>query len=139
MRLSIAAIVLAFVPASWALAITSTTTSYQNGDANAYAGTVDMRISMTTSRDGTSGASPTTQLLIDGYRADDPNTTTTNEFSPDEQGFVRFDNIFGNNAGQIPLGATILDATIRLRTGNASTSNSPGPWGVARLNQPFDA
>src|SRR5688572_19381578 len=107
MRYSIASIAafFALLPSGLALGITTATTSFQNGVAG-YTGTFDMRISMTETRDGTLG-STVTNYLIDGYAPDNPETTMTNEFSPDEQGLLRFDNIFGSNPGQIPLGALI--------------------------------
>ena len=60
--------------------------------------------------------------------------------SPDTQGLIRFDNIIGAGPGQIPSGAYILDASLTLTTapgefnGNSQTG---GPYGVARLLQPF--
>ncbi len=137
MRLRILAIVLACVPATAALALTSTTVTYQQ-DANGYTDSTQMRISMTASRDGTDGNATTTYYLIDGWRTDDPITPEIETDSPDEQELIRFANIFGNGAGQIPLGATILGSTLTYRTYDTGTSPpSPGPWGVAALLQPF--
>src|SRR6185503_20942824 len=100
---------------------------------------LQMRISMspTAGRDGTNGAN-VTNYLIDGWATDDPLTPAIEADSPDEQELIRFGGVFGNGAGQIPLGATILDANLTYRTyDQGTTANSPGPWGVAALLQPF--
>src|SRR4051812_2462517 len=106
MRLRLTAIAIVLLPSSWALALTSTTTSFQKGDANGYSSITELRISMTATADGTNGAS-VTNFGVDGYVADDPNTPG-NEFSPDQPSLTKFDNIFSTGAGQIPAGATIL-------------------------------
>lgn len=104
-----------------------TTTSFQNG-LNGYSGNYVRRISSTPDRDleGTD----VTYFYVDGYNA---------AGSPDDQGFIRFDNIIGNGPGQIPSGATILDAQLRLVTALTGNADSGGPFGVAGLMQPFDA
>jgi hypothetical protein len=118
-----------------ALAVTSSTVTFQEG-ANGYSGGQDIRISMTASRDGTNGNS-VGNYLIDGWETDDPDTEPI-ENSPDEQELISFPNIFGNGAGQIPLGATILDAQLTYKTFDTGTTPpSGGPWGVAALLQPF--
>ena len=99
MRHLIVSVAVIFAP-QFAFGITTTSVSFQNG-VNGYTGTTDMRISVTETRNGTLG-SGVTNYLIDGYQPDNPETTN-NEFSPDKQGLLRFDNIFGNGAGQIPL------------------------------------
>ncbi len=129
------------VPGAAARALTSSSVSFQQG-ANGYVDSQDIRISMTAARDGTDGNS-VANYLIDGWQTDDPLTPAIEADSPDEQELIRFDNIFGTNAGQIPVGATILDAQLTYRTHIATppatdtTSNSAGPWGVAALMQPF--
>jgi hypothetical protein len=51
---------------------------------------------------------------------------------------IRFDEIFGNGVGQIPLGAKIENAVFTLTTGESSGSaRSGGPYGVAQLLVPF--
>jgi hypothetical protein len=134
MRFLIATAVAALVPATWAMALTQSTVSFQYG-ADGYTAMDEMRISMTASRDGTVGTA-VTNYLIDGWATDDPLTTPIEADSPDEQELIRFDNIIG--AGAIPQGATILGAQLIYRTYNlGTTANSGGPWGVAALNQPF--
>jgi hypothetical protein len=135
MRISVLAMALALLPAGWTFGITSTTVTFQRGDANAYDGVTELRVSMNAGNDGTDGGT-IASWGIDGYRADDP-VTPANEFSPDQPSLTRFDNIFGAGGGEIPLGATILDATLRLKTTNGSSANTNGPWSVANLSQPF--
>jgi hypothetical protein len=136
MRIILSAIILALVPATSLLAYDATTVTFQNG-ANSYSDGQDMRISMTATRDGTNGNS-VGNYTIDGWRTDDPETPEIEGDSPDEQSLMRFANIFGAGAGQIPLGATILGATLTNKTFDTGTTPvSPGPWGVARLLQPF--
>ena len=88
--------------ASSALAVaTSATVSFQQG-AGGYAGAVDTNLR---------GANPTTvyatttQLFADTDTAGAP-----------AQALLRFDNMFGTGAGQIPLGAHITSASLTLQT-----------------------
>jgi len=136
MRLLLSTALVALLPASWALALTTTTTSFQKGDANAYSSITELRISMTPASDGTNGAL-VTNFGIDGYQADDP-TTPGNEFSPDQPSLTKWDNLFGSGPGQIPAGATILSATLTHKTTNGGSADTNGPWSIASLNQPFD-
>jgi hypothetical protein len=122
MRLTIATIVLALLPASWAVALTTSTVSFQNG-LNGYSGTYDRYIAQTPD----SG--------VDGSALGDlPLIGIT------QQGLIRFDNIFGNNPGQIPLGARIIDASLQLSTygGSTTTDGTNGPYAVAGLTAPFN-
>jgi hypothetical protein len=112
-------------------AIAQTTVTFQNG-VNGYTGTFDRYISdLNTATDG----SAVPNYNLSGFNA-------ANSL-PDQQGLIRFDNIFGNNPGQIPVGAFILDATLQLATvgGAAPLDTNPdgtgGPYGVAGLTAPF--
>src|SRR4051812_17737153 len=136
MRLSLTSLLVALVLAPNAWSLTTTSVSFQQG-ANGYTDGQDMRISVTGgTRDGTNG-NTVTNYLIDGYAPDDL-TTGAYDPSPDEEELIRFANIFGSNAGQIPLGATIIDAQMTYKTFDTGTTPpSGGPWGVAALNQPF--
>jgi hypothetical protein len=146
MRYRILTFVLAFAPAASAWAITTTTVSFQK-DADGYTDVAEMRISYDwdstavpinsdNARNGTDGTA-VTNYLIDGFTSDDP-VTTPIENSNDEQELIKFGSIIGNTAGQIPAGATILDATLTYRTYDSGTTPpSAGPFGVAALNQPF--
>lgn len=149
MRLTISVIVLALLPASWVLAITTSTVSFQNG-INGYSGTFDRYIN-----DGTSSATSPVISQTDGSAVQ---SYTLNGYSqsvtPDSQGLIRFDNIFGVGAGLIPSGAFILDAQLQLVTEGGVTTNptgqsnavtptdisgTGGPFGVSGLLQPFNS
>ena len=104
------------------------TTSFQNG-IDGYAGAFDRRIGERSGdeQDGSTVAS----YFLDGF--------TVDRSSPDTQALLRFDDVIGDAAGQIPAGATILSAELILTTsvrGNAQTS---GPYGVAGMLQAFDS
>jgi hypothetical protein len=116
-------------------AVAQTTVTFQHG-VDGYVSGDEIRISMTASRDGTNGQA-VGNYLIDGWETDDPDTEPI-ENSPDEQELVQFNSIFGSNPGQIPLGATILNAQLTYKTFDTGTTPpSGGPWGVAALLQPF--
>lgn len=164
MRILISTIVLAILPASWALGLT-TTVSFQNG-INGYTGTFDRYIN-----DGTGEGAPANTIEAEANGADVQNYTLNGSFAgsgspptrqvatPDAQGLYRFDNIFGNGAGQIPSGAFILNAQMTLYTAGGNTSSAVGqstingyngtsdavitgasnPYGVSALTTPFDA
>jgi hypothetical protein len=103
--------------------------SFQNG-VNGYTGTFDRKIDErggTNDQDGSTVA----QYFLDGYQAD--------PVSPDAQALIRFDNIIGGGAGQIPAGATILSAQLTVNTSTTGNAQSAGPWGVAQLLGPFDS
>jgi hypothetical protein len=122
---------LAMISAGSALAATQTV-SFQNG-INGYTGTFDRKI------DDRATATPTTEVdgstvphyFVDGYQAD--------PVSADGQALIRFGNIIGSGAGQIPANAFILDAQLQVSTSPAGNAQSAGPWGVARLLQAFDS
>src|SRR4051812_28119258 len=131
MRLTITSLLLALVPASWALAgLNTTTVSFQQG-ANGYTNAVDQYI-FQNGAGGVNGSTIPNFTLI-------PAGVAGNE----QQGLYRFDSIFGSNPGQIPLGAKIVDASLQLSTiggvSTGSTDQTNGPFGVAGLTAPFDA
>ncbi|WP_237214680.1 phytase [Falsiroseomonas oryziterrae] len=86
---------------------TTKTLSFQQG-ANGYAGTRDTELRQAAA---TTSQATATSLSIDG---DAPSGT-----GQDQQGLLRFDGLFGTGSGQVPLGATILSATLALQTTNA--------------------
>ncbi|MCO6045966.1 DNRLRE domain-containing protein [Aeoliella sp. ICT_H6.2] len=102
------------------------TANFQNG-LNGYNGNFVRRISSQSDQD--INGIDYTYFYVDGYNA---------AGSDDQQALLRFDNIIGNGAGQIPAGATILDARLRLVTSLTGNADSPGPFGVSGLLQPFD-
>ena len=123
MRLRLTAIAIVLLSSSWALALTTNTVSFQNG-INGYTGTYDHYINQTPDQG------------VDGSVLPD---VTLNGIAT--QGLIRFDNIFGSNPGQIPLGARILDASLQLSTiggPDANGDDSNGPYTVAGLTSPFN-
>ncbi len=72
-----------------------------------------------------------TSLLIDG----DSSTASGNQLA---QGLIKFDNLFGNNPGQVPLGATILSAKLSILTGSTSGDETANQMSLHRLWVPFD-
>ena len=94
---------------------TATTRTFQQGDASAYAGAVDAQIESyypTTSF----GTSKTMEVDNDSDPSDGYDWT-----------LIRFDNLFGSGANQIPVGSTITSATLtvkHLADGNAGASAS---------------
>ncbi len=122
---------LVILPTGVANAVTATV-QLQNG-LNGYTGTIDRKIderndpvppALALTFDGATR----TQMGLDGYTAGS---------SPDAQALVRFENLIGNGANQIPANATILNAELRVVTSTAGAAQSDGPWGVAQLLQPF--
>src|SRR6185436_20610039 len=79
------------------------TASFQQGTAG-YAGVVDTHIE---------SAMPNT-----AHGADVSNSVTSSTM----QGLIRFDNLFGNGLGQVPLGAKVLSAKLLLVTTTNETS-----------------
>jgi len=104
------------------------TVSFQNG-LNGYNGTFDRQIGERDAdqKDGSTVAN----YFLDGFKPD--------KTSPDAQALVRFDGIFGNDPNQIPAGATILSAELVVTTSRVGNAQTPGPYGVAGLLQPFDS
>ncbi len=107
-------------------------TAFQNG-LNGYTGTFDRRISERVITDPAFEINGNTvaSYMLDGFG--------TGGGSPDEPGLVRFDNLIGNGPGQIPAGATILDAKFSVTTALTGNAQTSGPFGVAGLLQPFNA
>ncbi|MGE3242606.1 MAG: DNRLRE domain-containing protein, partial [Pirellulales bacterium] len=109
------------------------TVSFQNG-ANGYNGTFERKIDDRASTDPNQefDGSTVAAYFVDGYQS---GTSVSN----DGQALLRFDGLFGSGPGQIPAGAFIVDAQLRISTGVAGNSQSAGPWGIARLSQPFNS
>jgi len=104
------------------------TTSFQNG-VDDYTETFDRRIGERFDDEVDGISAP--RYFLDGFQ---PNQT-----SPDTQGLLRFDNIIGSDPGQIPSEATILSAELILTTSLVGNAQTGGPYGVAKLLQPFDS
>ena len=119
--------VAAFVTgASTAVAQSIQSASFQNG-IGGYTGTFDKRIS-------SNGTDEDVGSEVANYFLDGSN----HGGSPDTQGLIRFDNIFGDGEGQIPPSATILDARITLTSSVRNNAETNGPFGVSALLQEFD-
>ena len=99
-------------------------TSFQNG-VDGYQGTFDMFIS-------SNEANEELGANVANYFVDGSNFGG----SPDTQGLFRFDDIFGDGAGQIPTGATILDAHLTLVNSVRNNAETNGPFGVSALLEP---
>jgi hypothetical protein len=87
------------------------TTTFQQGDAAGYAGTVDTYIDGASTRSGTSFGSGV-DVRIDAA-----------ESGGELQGLIRFDNIFGSGPNQIPWGSTITGATLTVDVTDESDGN----------------
>jgi hypothetical protein len=126
--------------------VPSTTVTFQqgvvpNGDVNPYAGTTEVRIDSSSPNANTIPNSATNTsgfYFIDGTNAGDLT-------SPNQWDLIRFDSIFGNGPGQIPVGSIVRSATLNYSTGtssgtgaDSSSSNTGGPFGVVPLQAPFD-
>jgi hypothetical protein len=96
--------------------------SFQQG-VNGYVAAHDTEIRQD-STSSTFGA--TTPLVVD----QDDNTATGNQ---PVQALVRFDNIIGSGAGQVPAGATILSAKLNIHTGSTTNDNTGGSVELHRM------
>jgi alkaline phosphatase len=103
------------------------TRTFQEG-VNDYAGTHDTQLRADAT--GTAFGS-TTPLVVDL----DDNAASGNQPS---QALVRFDELFGSGASQIPAGATILNAELLIRTGNAANDQSNTSSSLYRMLVDWD-
>ena len=88
--------------------------TFQQG-VNGYTSTSSVWLQQSgTTTDGNTIAAP---VFLDGY-------LPTDTGSPDDQMLLRFDNLFGSNPGQIPVGSTIDSAAIEITTGGRADSTS---------------
>lgn len=102
-----------------------TTVSFQEG-TDGYSGQFDKRVGVGVNELG----STVTDYYLDGR--------PSHASSPDINGLVRFDNLFGDGPGQIPIGAEVTDARLFITTSTAASADSGGPWIIDRLLIPFD-
>jgi len=116
----LAAIALASPDRAVAQTVTTSTVTFQQG-VNGYTGGSDRTI---TTGNATSNGTSGTMDMNDG---------TSGEY----QYFLMFDSIFGSGSSQIPSGATILDASLTLKTGTSSNNQSGGNFTVAGLKASF--
>lgn len=135
----LAAAVAATFPAAAFAAATTTNVTFENG-VNGYAGTTDMRIieGVGANAESSQLGSSVAQYYVDGrVRVTDATTGETTTTQPDVQGLIRFGEIIGNGPGQVPLGAYVLNANLRLTSGSGADANTGSRVGIARMNQPF--
>jgi autotransporter-associated beta strand protein len=105
---SLVAVVTSVAATGQAQVVSTTTTTFQQGTGG-YSGATDRQINMT------AGTPSPTRASVDGSNNGD---TTESQY------FISFGSIFGGSAGQIPLGATILDTSLRVVTGTSTNDNS---------------
>lgn len=108
-----------------------TTVSFQNG-VNSYTGTFDRRIGPGGEVDGSSVTADATTYYLDGGA----NTLNDNGYT---QGLIRFSDIIGVGAGQIPAGAKVLSARLVVRTKTHGNAQSGGCYNTYRLTRAFDS
>ncbi len=103
--------VLAFAGLGLGAPASAQTVIFQLG-VDGYSGTVDTYL-QANSPNATAGTSPEVQI-------DQNPPATPPTFVAPSHGLLRFDNVFGAGANQIPAGATITSATLKLFTTNVS-------------------
>ena len=89
----------------------------------------DARAAVDTFQEGVSGYSGTQDTYVEENSPDTPRGTDTvvkveNSGGTRQQGLIRFDNIFGGGAGQIPLGSIINSATLTVEVSNNSSAGA---------------
>ncbi|MGD9418970.1 MAG: Ig-like domain-containing protein [Verrucomicrobiota bacterium JB025] len=105
--------------------VETTTVTFQEG-VNGYTGQWGKRV-------GEDGTDELGSSVSDYYLDGRPGSS-----SPDQNGLIRFDNIFGDGDGRIPYGAGIQDAKLIITTSTAGSANSGGPFLVDQLLYPVD-
>lgn len=98
-------------------------TSFRQG-AGGYTGAKDTYVSQASPATASGAA---TSVLVDGDSDDAAEGTQQN------QAMVRFDNLFGTGAGQIPAGARIESATLTVKTATTTNGHSVQPMSAYRM------
>ncbi len=99
-----------------ALPAGTTTETFQEG-VDGYSCTADTYIGSASPSSAAANYGSATKLLV--------------HLTGSGDALVRFDDIFGTGAGQVPLGSTISSATLSLQTGNATWDGTdPDSWEV---------
>jgi hypothetical protein len=98
--------------------LTSPTATFQQGDANGYAGTHDTEVRQNTPDDATLGTR-------DFFNVDQSDNTIGGGTAGPVDGLIRFDDIFGSNPTQVPFGSTILRVTLTLSSSQANANGNP--------------
>jgi len=137
---ALAAVFGALVTAN-APALAQTTTMFQEG-VGGYTGFLDIFISQNAGSipnggpDGNVLGVDVRQKFVDGIHAERP---SQDQALIEVQYLMKWDNILGAGPGQIPLGATITNASLTLTSGDGSNAQTNGDWGVGQMLMPFDA
>ena len=141
----------ATVNGTWTLHNLLHTVEAANGTAHAAASidvrpivgafTTDVVALTTTFRQRVNGYAGTTDTYIEAGNPDATHgvadTTLVADGSPLSQALIRFDNLFGAGASQVPLGATILSAKLSILTGSSTNDQSLSTMSLHQLNVPF--
>jgi hypothetical protein len=109
--------------------IPKVTVSFQEG-VNGYTGQWDRRVGENGTAASDIDGSTVPQFFVDGNPGPDD--------SEDQNGLMRFSNIFGSGPGQIPPGAEVIDARLTISTSNVDNADSPDPYVIDRLMVPVD-
>jgi hypothetical protein len=143
----------AVVDGTWTLHDLLHTIETANGTAHAGASndvrsivgafTSDVDAVTNTFRQGVNGYAATTDTFISSANPDTAyglaaNAVLVSDDSSLSQGLIRFDNIFGPAAGQVPLGATILSAKLSVVTGSNTGQPSYNELSLHQLSVPFN-
>jgi hypothetical protein len=89
--------------------------------------TGDPQVATRTFQQGRSGYTSAHDTYIEQVNpntAHGGDTQVVADGSPLSQGLVRFDNLFGNGAGQVPVGATVVSAKLVALTGTAANDST---------------
>jgi hypothetical protein len=94
-------------------------------------------------RQGVNGYAGTTDTCIDSANPDEAHGQSAEaevvaDASTSSQGLIRFDNLFGPAAGQVPLGATILSAKLSIVTGSLFDDHTQSAVALHQLSVPFN-
>jgi len=95
-----------------------------------------------TFRQGAGGYTGATDTYVDSAFPDTANGSATilvADGSPASQGLIRFDNLFGGAAGQVPLGAAILSAKLSIMTGTAANDQTTNSMSLHQMTVPFSS
>lgn len=111
--------------ASLPAAAATTTLSFQEG-VNGYSGTQDtmIRSNLTSTGSGQTASGDSTGLNFGGVDFVSVDGDDGSPGSKPNQGLIRFDDLFGNAAGQISSTATIVSATLKLQVFNPGSGLS---------------
>jgi phosphatidylinositol-3-phosphatase len=104
--------------------------------------TTDVVALTTTFRQGVSGYTGATDTYIESANpgtAHGSDVMLVADGSPQSQGLIRFDSLFGAGAGQVPLGANILSAKLSILTGTTANDESLSTMSLHQLNVPFSS